>query len=66
MDKMIRVKWMKSAIGKPSYQLKTIRGLGFRRLNETLDLPDQPQIRGMVARVNHLLKVLDSSEGEGK
>ena len=66
MDKMIRVKWTKSAIGKPSYQLKTIRGLGFRRLNETLVLPDQPQILGMVARVNHLLTVVDSSEGEGK
>ena len=59
MDKMIRVKWTKSAIGKPSYQLKTIRGLGFRRLHQTVTLLDRPEIRGMIGRVNHLLEVID-------
>jgi len=37
MEKTIRVKWMKSAIVAPSYQMKTIRGLGFKRLYQTLD-----------------------------
>ena len=58
------MKWVKSAIGKPSYQMKTVRGLGFRRLQETLTLPDQPEVRGMVNRVGHLLEVIESSEGE--
>ncbi len=64
MDKTISVKWVKSAIGKPSYQMKTLRGLGFRRLQETLTLPDRPEIRGMVSRVGHLLEVIESSEGK--
>ena len=64
MEKMIRVKWIKSAIGKPGYQMKTVRGLGFTRLNQVLTLPDQPAIRGMVNRVCHLVEVIESPEGE--
>ncbi len=63
MDRTIRVTWIKSAIGRPGYQMKTIRGLGFKRLYETLELADQPAIRGMLRRVSHLVKV-ESSEGE--
>ena len=64
MDKQIKVKWVKSAIGKPAYQMKTIRGLGFRRLNQVLSVPDQPAVRGMITRVSHLVKVIESSEGD--
>jgi large subunit ribosomal protein L30 len=59
MNKTIRVKWKKSAIGKPAYQKETIKGLGFKRLNQTLTLPDQPLIRGMIQRVGHLLEVTE-------
>jgi large subunit ribosomal protein L30 len=64
MEKTIRVKWIKSAIGKPGYQMKTVQGLGFTRLNQVLTLPDQPAIRGMVNRVGHLLEVIESPERE--
>jgi large subunit ribosomal protein L30 len=64
MEKTIRVKWIKSAIGKPGYQMKTVRGLGFTRLNQVLALPDEPAIRGMVNRVCHLVKVIESPERE--
>ena len=64
MDKTIRVKWIKSAIGRPGYQMKTVRGLGFKRLYQTLELIDRPAIRGMIDRVSHLVKVVESSEGE--
>ena len=64
MDKTIKVKWIKSANGRPGYQMKTIRGLGFKRLYQTRLLPDQPAIRGMVKRVNHLLEIVESAEGE--
>jgi large subunit ribosomal protein L30 len=64
MEKTIRVKWIKSAIGKPDYQMKTVRGLGFKRLNQVLTLPDRPAIRGMINRVGHLLEVIESSERE--
>jgi large subunit ribosomal protein L30 len=59
MEKMIRVKWIKSAIGKPAYQKETLKGLGFRRLYETLTVTDRPEIRGMLHRVNHLLEVME-------
>lgn len=58
-DKTIRIKWEKSVIGRPDDQKKTIQGLGFKRLHQTLTLPDQPEIRGMIKRVSHLLKVME-------
>ena len=51
-------------IGRPEDQKKTIRGLGFKRLNQTLTLPDRPEIRGMIHRVGHLLEVVEGSERE--
>jgi large subunit ribosomal protein L30 len=60
----IKVKWVRSAIGRPDNQKKTIRGLGFKRLHQTLMLPDRPEIRGMIYRVNHLVDVLEGSERE--
>ncbi len=64
MDKTIKVKWIKSANGRPSYQMNTIRGLGFKRLYQTRLLPDQPAIRGMISRVGHLVEIIESAEGE--
>jgi large subunit ribosomal protein L30 len=64
MEKTIRVTWRRSVIGRPEDQKKTIRGLGFKRLNQTLTLPDRPEIRGMIHRVGHLLEVVEGSERE--
>jgi large subunit ribosomal protein L30 len=57
MEKTITVKWVRSAIGRIEDQKKTIRALGFKRLHQTLTLPDRPEIRGMIDRVIHLLEV---------
>ena len=57
--KTITVRWKRSAIGRPENQRQTIQGLGFKRLNQTLVLPDRPAIRGMVDRVIHLLEVME-------
>ncbi len=68
MEKTITVKWIKSVIGRIDVQKKTIRSLGFKRLHQTLTLPDRPEIRGMVNRVIHLLEVNPSTsrpEGQG-
>ena len=64
MGKTIKVTWKRSAIGRPKDQKETIRGLGFRRLNETLTLADQPAIRGLIGHVGHLVEVIEPSEGE--
>ena len=62
MEKTITVKWRRSVIGRPNDQKKTIQGLGLKRLNQTITLPDRPQIRGMISRVEHLLEVVNGSE----
>jgi large subunit ribosomal protein L30 len=59
MEKKITVKWKKSTIGRIEGQKKTIKALGFRRLHQTLTLPDRPEIRGMVNRVSHLVEVIE-------
>ncbi len=58
MEKNITVKWVKSSIGRIEDQKKTIRALGFKRLHQTVTLPDRPEIRGMIQRVHHLLEVV--------
>lgn len=58
-EKVIRIRWKKSAIGRSKHQKATLRGLGFRRLNEIRSLPDRPEIRGMIRVVHDLVEVLE-------
>jgi large subunit ribosomal protein L30 len=53
----LRIKWVKSAIGYSQDQKDTIRSLGLRKLQQTVEHEDQPAIRGMVKKVSHLVKV---------
>ena len=66
MEKTIRAKWIKSAIGRIEDQKKTIRALGFKRLQQTLTFPDRPEIRGMIQRVSHLLEVNPVANSKGE
>lgn len=59
-QKTIRVTYYRSAIGYSQDQKDTIRALGFRRLNQTLEKPDNPSVRGMIDKVRHLVRI----EGE--
>ena len=61
MEKGITATWVKSAIGRTRDQRETLRGLGFKRLHQTLTLPDRPEIRGMISCVSHLLEVKKES-----
>ena len=58
----MKLRYKKSAIGYPQDQRDTIRSLGFTKLNQTIERPDTPSIRGMVYKVRHLVHV----EGEGE
>lgn len=58
--KTITVTWKQSAIGRPSDQAKTIQALGFTKLNQTLVKVDNPAIRGMVKKVEHLVEVKEA------
>jgi large subunit ribosomal protein L30 len=59
-QKMISVTWKHSAIGRTQVQKDTIKALGFKRLNQTLDKVDNPAIRGMVKAVEHLVEVKEA------
>jgi len=56
-DKMLRITQVKSAIGFPKDQKATIRALGLKRMNHTVEQADTPVIRGMVLKVKHLVHV---------
>ena len=53
----LRVTLVKSQIGSKPKHRGTIRALGLRRIGSSNDLPDRPEIRGMLARVPHLVRV---------
>lgn len=54
---ILKIKWVRSFIGCPRSMRQTIRGLGFRRMNQIVERPDTPTIRGMIARVHHLVEL---------
>ncbi|HUM06236.1 MAG TPA: 50S ribosomal protein L30 [Terriglobales bacterium] len=54
----IQLKWVRSAICSPVKQKKVIKGLGFTRLNQVIQRPDTPAIRGMVKKVPHLIEIV--------
>jgi len=58
---MLRVTQVRSAIGTKPKHRATLRALGLRGIGKVNDLPDRPEIRGMVARVVHLITVEEIS-----
>jgi large subunit ribosomal protein L30 len=55
--KKLRITLVKSAIGYSETHKKTVRALGFHRLNQTVEHEDTPTLRGMLSKVNHLVKI---------
>jgi large subunit ribosomal protein L30 len=58
-DKMITVEQTGSAIGRPERQHRTLIGLGLTRIGRRRTLEDTPAVRGMIAKVAHLVKIVD-------
>lgn len=57
MIKMLRIKLVRSAIGYSARQKLTAKALGLRKLNQVVERPDNPAVRGMVNRILHLVQV---------
>jgi large subunit ribosomal protein L30 len=55
--KTLRVTLVRSPIGYSKKQKATVRALGLRRMNQTVEHDDTPVIRGMIAKVSHLVRV---------
>ena len=57
MAKRLRIQQTRSIIERKIKQVRTMRALGLRRIRHTVEHPDNPQIRGMVFQVRHLVRV---------
>ncbi len=55
----IKIKQVRSAIKRPADQKATIKALGFRKLNHTVQKELTPQIQGMINKVKHLIIIVD-------
>ena len=55
----IKIQWVQSAIAAPEKHKLVVRGLGLRKLNQIVVRPDNPSIRGMVAKVPHLVRIVE-------
>ena len=58
----LKITLVKSVIGTPETQRRTVRSLGLRKLNSFSILPDSPTIRGQIHKVEHLVKVEEVAE----
>jgi large subunit ribosomal protein L30 len=58
----LRVTQVRSLIGRPRPQRATIRSLGLKRMHHAVEVEDRPEIRGMLFKVSHLIKVEEVSE----
>ena len=56
-DRKLRVTLIRSTNGKIQSHRETVRGLGLRRMHHTVELEDTPAIRGMIHKVNYLVRV---------
>ena len=55
----IKIQYYKSTIGYSKKQKQMVRSLGITKLNQTVERPDNASMRGIVAKVPHLLRIVD-------
>jgi large subunit ribosomal protein L30 len=61
MSKSIKIKQIGSPIRRHHTQRETLIGLGLNRIGRVAEVPDTPQMRGMIAKVKHLLQVVEAA-----
>lgn len=55
--KKLKIKQVRSGIGRPVRQKRTLEALGFKRLNQTIEVEVSPQVQGMIDAVRHLIEI---------
>ena len=61
-QKTVTVEQYRSAIRRPEIQTATLKGLKLNKLNRRSTLPDTPEVRGMINRISHLVRVVDDTK----
>ncbi len=57
--KKLTLRQVRSVIGRPRRQREVLRGLGLRRIRHQVEREDTPAVRGMVAKVSHLVEIVE-------
>lgn len=57
MSSKIKVTLVKSLIGRPEKHRRVVAGLGLKKINQTVEHSDTPEIRGMISKINHMIKI---------
>jgi large subunit ribosomal protein L30 len=60
-EAMVKIKLIRSINGRPEKHKKIVRSLGLRKMNQVVERPDTPSFRGMVAKIPHLLTIVDET-----
>ncbi len=60
--KTLRIKQVRSAIKRPERQKRTLEALGFKRINQTIEVVVTPQIQGMIDKVSHLIEIVEEKK----
>lgn len=55
----VKIKLVRSAINRPKNQKRTLEALGFKKLNQIVEKEATPQINGMIAKVSHLVEIVE-------
>ena len=58
----LRIRQIRSAIGYEKNQKATLRALGLGRVGRTRVLPDNPQVRGMIGKIPHLVRIVEEAD----
>ena len=61
----LNIRWVRSGTGFTRFQKEIVRSLGLRRLNQIVSRPDTPGTRGLVAKVSHLVEVVNDARAAG-
>jgi large subunit ribosomal protein L30 len=57
--KTLRIQQVRSGIGCPPAMRETLKALGFRKMNQVVERKDSPEVRGMIAKIPHLVEIVD-------
>lgn len=55
----IRIQYYRSSIACPEKQKEMVRSLGLRKLNQVVERPDTPSMRGAVEKIPHLIRIIE-------
>jgi large subunit ribosomal protein L30 len=58
MSTKLKITLVKSVIGRPKKHRDVVSGLGLSKLNQSVELVDSPEVRGMISKISHMLSVV--------